>query len=438
MLGWTPRLPHKRAVLGSSYLVLTYVTDRLLPSGEWRRLMPIELSIVMPCLNEADTLEICIRKAQSFLDRSEISGEIVIGDNGSTDGSQEIARRCGARVVDVPIRGYGAALYSATLSAQGRYCIMGDSDDSYDFSDLGAFVTELRRGADLVMGNRFLGGIKLGAMPWKNRYIGNPILSGIGRFLFNCPTGDFHCGLRAFSKAAFLRMDLRTTGMEFASEMVIKATLMNMKIIEVPTTLSRDGRSRPPHLRPYRDGFRHLRFMLLFSPNWLFLYPGLALMAVGAILGCALLVGPIYIGGARLSIDTLIYCATMIEIGFQAMLFAVLSSTFAYQEGLISKPSGAGFVDKVFSLKRGVFFGLFIVLTGLALVIYAVRVWNEARFGALDVDQITRIVVSSSLCLSLGFEIILSSCLLSTFKLNVRSLPQADLARRSLAAEAIA
>jgi glycosyltransferase involved in cell wall biosynthesis len=231
----------------------------------------IELTVVMPCLNEAETLETCIRKAQSFLRRSAISGEIVIGDNGSSDGSQEIARRCGARVVDVPLRGYGAALYSAIMSSQGRYCVMGDSDDSYDFSDLSAFVTELRAGADLVMGNRFLGGIEPGAMPWKNRYIGNPVLTGIGRFLFGCPAKDFNCGLRAFSREALKRLDLRTTGMEFASEMVIKATLMNLRIVEVPTTLSLDGRSRPPHLRPYRDGWRHLRFMLLFSPNWLFL-----------------------------------------------------------------------------------------------------------------------------------------------------------------------
>jgi glycosyltransferase involved in cell wall biosynthesis len=235
--------------------------------------MYVELSIVMPCLNEAETLETCISKARSFLERSGISGEIVIGDNGSTDGSQEIARRCGARVVNVQTRGYGAALYSATIAARGKYCVMGDSDDSYDFSNLIEFIEKLRAGADLVMGNRFLGGIAEGAMPWQNRYIGNPLLTGIGRFLFRCPSRDFHCGLRAFSRDAFLRMDLRTTGMEFASEMVIKATLMGMKIVEVPTRLSPAGRARPPHLRPYRDGWRHLRFMLLFSPNWLFLYP---------------------------------------------------------------------------------------------------------------------------------------------------------------------
>ncbi len=271
-------------------------------------LMDVELTIVMPCLNEAETLESCIKKALYFIENSRIRGEIVVADNGSADGSQGIARRCGARVVDVPIRGYGAALYYGILAAHGKYCVIGDSDDSYDFSRLDFFIKELRTGADLVMGNRFLGTIAPGAMPWQNRYIGNPVLTWIGRFLFYCPVGDFHCGLRAFSKGAFLKMDLRTTGMEFASEMVIKATLMKMKIVEVPTTLSPDGRSRPPHLRPYRDGWRHLRFMLLFSPNWLFLYPGLALMAVGFVVGLILFVHPIYVGDVRLSIDTLIYC----------------------------------------------------------------------------------------------------------------------------------
>ena len=240
--------------------------------------MAMELSIVMPCLNEAETLESCIRKAQSYLRRSGVCGEIVIGDNGSTDGSQEIAARLGARVIHIPIRGYGAALYGAITASHGRFFIMGDSDDSYNFEDLGAFVEKMREGYDVVMGNRFQGGIRPGAMPWKNRYIGNPILSTIGKVLFHAGVGDFHCGLRGFTKSAFQKMDLRTTGMEFASEMVIKATLMGLKMTEVPTVLSPDGRSRPPHLLPYRDGWRHLRFMLLFSPNWLFLYPGIALM----------------------------------------------------------------------------------------------------------------------------------------------------------------
>jgi glycosyltransferase involved in cell wall biosynthesis len=383
--------------------------------------MSPELSIVMPCLNEAETLEKCIAKATSFLGRSGIAGEIVIGDNGSTDGSIEIARRCGARVVNVPIRGYGAALYGAINASRGKYCVMGDSDDSYDFSNLGAFVKELRAGADLVMGNRFLGGIEPGAMPWKNRYIGNPVLSGLGRFLFSAPAKDFHCGLRGFSRDAFLRMDLRTTGMEFASEMVIKATLMNMKVVEVPTTLSRDGRSRPPHLRPYRDGWRHLRFMLLFSPDWLFLYPGLLLMLAGLLLGAKLLASGVYIGGARLSVDTLIYAVTMIEIGFQAMLFALLSRAYAIQEGLFPRPAKPTLFDKLFKLERSIILGAVLIIFGIGLFLYAFSIWENARFGPLDVESVTPIVIGSSISFSLGFEVILSSFFLSMLKLNVRT-----------------
>ncbi len=386
--------------------------------------MSVELSIVMPCLNEAETLERCIAKAKDFLDRSGVAGEIVVGDNGSHDGSIEIAHRCGARVVHVPIRGYGAALYGAIAATRGKYCVMGDFDDSYDFSNLDPFVAKLRAGADLVMGNRFLGGIAKGAMPRKNRYFGNPALSGLGRFLFAAPTRDFHCGLRGFSREAFFRMDLRTIGMEFASEMVIKATLMNMNIVEVPTTLKRDGRSRPPHLRPFRDGWRHLRFMLLFSPNWLFLYPGLILMGAGLLLGARLIANPIHVFGVRLSVDTLIYCATMIEIGFQAVLFALLSRAYAIQEGLFPRSFKPSAFDRIFSLERGLLAGASLLLLGVYLLWEAFGIWREAQFGALDVERVTRIVVSSSLALSLGFEVSLSSFLLSMLKLNVRVYPR--------------
>jgi glycosyltransferase involved in cell wall biosynthesis len=383
--------------------------------------MSVELTIVMPCLNEAETLKTCIVKARSFLDRSGIAGEIVIGDNGSSDGSIEIARRCGARVINIPIRGYGAALYGAIAGSRGKYCVMGDSDDSYDFSRLDAFVKALRAGADLVMGNRFLGGIEPGAMPWKNRYIGNPILSGVGRLLFRAPARDFHCGLRAFSRDAFLRMDLRTTGMEFASEMVIKATLMGMKVVEVPTTLSPDGRTRPPHLRPYRDGWRHLRFMLLFSPDWLFLYPGLVLFCAGLLLGAKLLASPVYIQGVALSVDTLIYSVTMIEVGFQAILFALLSRAYAVQEGLFPKPPKPTLFDSIFKLERGIILGSVLIVIGFLLFLYAFSIWGSANFGPLDVEKVTPIVIGSSISLSLGFEIILSSFLLSMLKLNVRT-----------------
>jgi hypothetical protein len=282
-------------------------------------------------------------------------------------------------------------------------------------------VRELRAGADLIMGNRFLGGIEPGAMPWKNRYIGNPILSGIGRLLFRAPARDFHCGLRAFSRDAFLRMDLRTTGMEFASEMLIKATLMGMKIVEVPATLGPDGRSRPPHLRPYRDGWRHLRFMLLFSPDWLFLYPGLVLMCAGLLLGAKLLASPVYIKGVSLSLDTLIYSVTMIEVGFQAILFALLSRAYAVQEGLFPKPSKATLFDNIFKLERGIILGGVLIVTGFLLFLYVFSIWKSANFGPIDIPKVTPIVVGSSISLSLGCEIILSSFLLSMLKLNVRT-----------------
>ena len=382
--------------------------------------MAVELSIVMPCLNEAETLAICIRKAQSYLDRSGVSGEIVIGDNGSTDGSQQIAASLGARVIPVPIRGYGAALYGAISAAQGRYCIMGDSDDSYNFENLDAFVDKLRQGYDLVMGNRFQGGILPGAMPWKNRYIGNPILSTIGKILFRAEVGDFHCGLRGFSKSAFQQMDLRTTGMEFASEMVIKARLMGLKMTEVPTTLSPDGRTRPPHLLPYRDGWRHLRFMLLFSPNWLFLYPGMVAMLAGLAVGCLLLGRSIHINSIRLGLDTLVYCSTFVVVGFQAILFSLLSRMYAIQEGLYPKTARDRKYGQLITLERGLVIGAAILLAGLIAALYAVWEWKQHAFGLLETERIARIVIPSSVALSLGIEIILFSFLLSTFGLKVR------------------
>ena len=382
--------------------------------------MAVELSIVMPCLNEAETLEICIRKAQSYLLWSKVSGEIVVGDNGSTDGSQEIAAKLGARVISVPIRGYGAALYGAVTAAHGRYCIMGDSDDSYDFENLDAFVEKLREGYDVVMGNRFQGGIRPGAMPWKNRYIGNPILSTIGKILFRAGVGDFHCGLRGFTKSAFQKMDLRTTGMEFASEMVIKAKLMGLKMTEVPTTLSPDGRSRPPHLLPYRDGWRHLRFMLLFSPNWLFLYPGIVLMLIGLAAGGLLLGQPIHVSSVRLGLDTLVYCSTCVVVGFQAILFSLLSRVYAIREGLYPDTARDHTLVRRIAMEHGLVIGAGILLAGLAATLYAVWNWEQHAFGDLDIERIARIVIPSSVAISLGIEIMLFSLLLSTFSLNVR------------------
>ncbi|MFQ3581067.1 MAG: glycosyltransferase family 2 protein [Chloracidobacterium sp.] len=381
-----------------------------------------ELTIVMPCLNEAETLETCIRKAQGFLERYGIAGEVIVGDNGSTDGSQAIAQRLGARVVNIPTRGYGAALYGATLAARGRYVIMGDSDDSYDFSNLMPFLEKLRAGYDLVMGNRFRGGIRPGAMPWKNRYIGNPVLTGIGRLLFRCPAGDFHCGLRGYSLTAFRRLDLRTTGMEFASEMVIKATLMGLRITEVPTTLSPDGRSRPPHLRPWRDGWRHLRFMLLYSPRWLFLYPGLLLMAIGLVVGAWLLPGPQRLAGIVFDIHTLLYAALAVLIGFQCVTFALLAKVFAINEGLLPEDSRLNHLFRYVTLETGLVLGTLLVLGGLVGSIVAVASWNEVDYGPLDASRTLRLVIPAMLCLMLGCETILASLFLSILGLRIRRM----------------
>ncbi len=381
---------------------------------------PIELSVVLPCLDEAETLEVCIRKAQDCFAANDVLGEVVVADNGSTDGSIEIAERLGARVVHVAARGYGSALYHGTKAAEGKYVIMADADDSYDLTGLMGFLAKLREGNDLVIGNRFAGGIAPGAMPRMNRYVGNPILTGIGRLFFHCPVKDFHCGMRGFPKTAFEEMDLQTTGMEYASEMVIKATLAKMKICEVPTTLSPDGRSRSPHLRPWRDGWRHLRFMLLYSPRWLFLYPGLMLMAFGLILGTRLMFSWFHLGELTLGIHTLIYCAGMVSVGFQLVTFSVLARIFATQEGL-APPSRR--LEKMFryvTLESSLLAGGLLVLAGLVGTLLSMLVWREQGFGALQPGQITKCVILSVVALMLGVQVIFNGFFLSLLGLGVR------------------
>lgn len=368
----------------------------------------------MPCLNEAESLGLCISKAQEWLSNSNIEGEIIVADNGSTDNSYEIATQHGARVVNVPIKGYGSALYHGVLASSFDFIIMGDSDDSYDFSKLDPFYDKLMRGFDLVIGNRFLGGIEPGAMPWKNRYIGNPALSLIGRILFKSKIKDFHCGLRGFRKDAFLRMDLRTTGMEFASEMIVKAHLLQMKITDTPTTLSIAGRSRAPHLRPWRDGWRHLRLMLLLSPRWLFLYPGIAFIFAGFVVGGALILGPIIIHGIRFSLGTLIYSAMLIELGFQGVLFSLLIHIFGMHEGLISQSKNI----KIFRLDFFFGIGFTILLAGFGLLYQSTSLWASTQFGDLDTEKAVRIIVTSSLTISIGIEIILSSLFLGILRLS--------------------
>ena len=379
---------------------------------------PLELSIVMPCLNEAETLGTCIAKARQWLINNRVAGEIIVADNGSSDGSQSIATALGARVIDVAPKGYGSALMGGIKAARGKYIVMGDADDSYSFAHLDSFLEKLREGFDLVMGNRFAGGIKPGAMKALHKYLGNPVLTGIGRLLFQSPCGDFHCGLRAFSRAAVLNLDLRTTGMEFASEMVVKSTLHNLRITEVPTTLFRDGRSRPPHLRSWRDGWRHLRFLLLYSPRWLFLYPGSLLMLIGFLTSLWLLPGARTVGSVTFDVDTLMYAASAIVIGFQAVNFSLFTKVFAISEGLLPADKRLDRIFNYVTLETGLAAGATLVLAGLAMSVYAVSSWGAHSFGDLDPNKILRIVIPSATALMIGFEVILSSFFLSVLGLK--------------------
>ena len=383
----------------------------------------MKLTILMPCLNEAETLEMCIKKANDWLNRSGTDGEVVIADNGSSDGSQDIARRNHARVIDVPIRGYGSALYYGALAANGKYIIMGDSDDSYDFSNLDAFVIKLDQGYDLVMGNRFLGGIVSGAMPWKNRYLGNPVLSWVGRILFKCPAKDFHCGLRGFTKDAFLRMDLRTTGMEFASEMVIKANIFKMKIAEVPTTLSNDGRSRPPHLRPWRDGWRHLRFMMLFSPRWLFLIPGLSVFTLSSLFYFLILANPLKIGNLVFDINTLFYTQAGMTLGMISVVSGIVVRMFGMREGLLQENE---FYERARTspiLEIGSVLGLFLLTIGVYLGFDLLSLWGGKSFGELEQGAFLRAVSLSTSFITLGGIIFLGSLIMGFLALPTK--PQA-------------
>lgn len=362
----------------------------------------MQLTILMPCLNEAETLARCIVKANGWIESSGLTAEVLIADNGSTDGSQAIATSLGARVISVKQRGYGAALYQGCVAAQSDWIIMGDSDDSYDFSRLNALVEKLREGYELVMGNRFKGGIAPGAMPWKNRYIGNPVLSAVGRLLFKSPAKDFHCGLRAFTKEAFLRMDLRTTGMEFASEMVIKACIFSMKIAEVPITLSKDGRSRPPHLRPWRDGWRHLKFMMLLSPRWLFIIPGLLTMALSLVVYLLLLFGPVRIGHVTFDVHTLFFAGTGVVLGYLSLSFGLVIRMFGIRENLLQGHSVLNFLRASPVLEFGGAAGILLMLGGFVLGILALINWSSADFGSLEPGHLLRLISFSTVLALLG------------------------------------
>ena len=380
----------------------------------------IEVSVVMPCLNEAETLETCIRKAQKVFRQANIAGEVIIADNGSTDGSPEIAERLGAKVAHVAARGYGSALMGGIASASGKYIIMGDADASYDFEHIPRFLDRLRANSDLVMGNRFKGGIAADAMPALHRYLGNPMLSRLGRLFFGGSCGDFYCGLRGFSKKAYETMGLRTTGMEFATEMVVKATLLGMKVTEVPTTLSPDGRSRPPHLRTWRDGWRTLRFFLLYSPRWLFLYPGMALMLAGLLVGAWLLPAPRRVGNVVFDVHTLLYAAIAILLGFQSIAFAVFTKLFAITEGLHPPDTLLNRLFPYINLELGLLVGTILSILGLGISVYEVHFWGQQHFGPLDMSRTFRMVIPAALSLTLGVQAIFSSFFLSVLGLSRR------------------
>jgi hypothetical protein len=373
----------------------------------------VELTVVMPCLNEAETVATCVRKAIGFLTESGISGEVLVADNGSTDGSQQLAADAGARVVPVSDKGYGNALMGGIVAAQGKYIIMGDADDSYDFTNLMPFVEELRKGADLVMGNRFAGGIAPGAMPPLHKYLGNPVLSFIGRLFFRSRIGDFHCGLRGFNRDSVLALNLQATGMEFASEIVVKAALYGQHVTEVPTTLAKDGRSRPPHLHTWRDGWRHLRFLLLFAPRWLFFFPGLALLTAGLVVGAMVVPHPFTVGAVTFDVDTLVAASAAVVIGFQAVLFWLFTQVYAGSEGFLpEEPKVQRLLEKL-SLERGLLLGAAIGLAGLAGLIVSLLYWRGEKFSHLDYEHALRLMIPSVTALIVSCQVILGTFFLS-------------------------
>ena len=384
---------------------------------------PVELTILMPCLNEAETLAVCIQKAQGFLARSGVRGEVLISDNGSTDGSQQIAADLGARVSHAPRRGYGAALINGIEQARGSFVIMADADDSYDFENLEPFVHKLRAGADLVMGNRFRGGIAPGAMPPLHKYLGNPVLSGIGQLFFRPGIDDFHCGLRGFNRERILSLDLQTTGMEFASEMVVKASLARYRIEEVPTTLKKDGRSRPPHLRSWHDGWRHPRFLLIFAPRWLFVYPGLFAFFVGAIAVGVLSFGGVQIGAVGFDVTTMVYASALCVTGYQSLLFFWLTKLYATQEGFLPASPRYRSIVARWSAERGLLIGLGLFVVGVGIGVVQVLRWGSLDFGPQDATEVVRIAIPSALGIMLGFQTVMMSFfsgVLSTPRREVR------------------
>jgi glycosyltransferase involved in cell wall biosynthesis len=380
----------------------------------------LELTILMPCLNEADTIGTCVEKAIKFLTEHRICGEVLVADNGSTDGSQTIAETRGARIVPIPDRGYGAALIGGTEAARGRYVIMADSDDSYDLSALMPFLERLRGGADLVMGNRFKGGIAPGAMPFLHRYLGNPVLSFVGRLFFKIPIGDFHCGLRGFRRVTMQNVGLQTTGMEFASEMVVRSALGQLEIQEVPTTLRVAGRNRVSHLRTWRDGWRHLKFLLIYSPRWLFLIPGMALVMIGLLVGGLLIAGPLSIGNVHLENNTFIMACLLIAVGTQLFTFGALARVFAARAGFLPRTKRTDFLFEWLSTERLVQIAAILMVVGLAGVGWAIWQWMKVGMGPLDSLLVPRVLLSSLCAVVISIQLTGSAFLLGVLEIPFR------------------
>lgn len=378
----------------------------------------VELTILMPCLNEAETLEICIKKAMSFFDDNNVHGEVLIADNGSNDGSQNIALKNGARVVDIEKKGYGSALRGGSENARGKYVIMGDADDSYNFLNLMPFLEKLREGYELVMGNRFKGGIAKGAMPPLHKYLGNPVLSFIGRIFYPSEIKDFHCGLRGYNRESIQKLQLQTTGMEYASEMVVQATLHKLKMIEVPTTLSPDGRSRPPHLRSWRDGWRHLKFLMMYSPNWTFLYPGLLLSLIGIIIMVAIGVGSSRIGNITFGINTMMYGSASLLVGVNIILFSLFTKAYAISSGFIPNSTKTISVFEKFTVEKGVITGLVLTILGIFATVVSFIIWGNNSFGRLQPESIMKITIPAATLIAIGIELIFASFFLGILEIK--------------------